>query len=109
MKRFVLVVLFFMASTSAYSGFQTGNSLIDGIKEYDGSIARFDGAVFMGYVMSVYDVLETLHSICPPTTIEGAQVFAVTENYIKQNPARWHENATILISEALMKSFPCKK
>ena len=108
MKRFLFTV-FLIASTPAYSGFATGNKLMDGISEHDRSIAGFEDGVFMGYVMSVYDVLETLRSICAPPTIEAAQVFAISGNYIKQNPARWNENATILISEALMKAFPCKK
>jgi hypothetical protein len=63
---------------------------------------------YYSYVAGVHDTLDALGIVCASTSVSVGQVSAVVAKFVKENPERWDEPAVGLVSDALIKAFPCK-
>ena len=102
------------AAMNAQAGFFDGNSLARDMQEWE-KYERKDplannlvAGVFMGYVAGVADAYDEI-IICPPDNSTVRQLSGVVAAFLKGNAPRWAEPADVLVKEALLQSFPCKK
>jgi hypothetical protein len=108
------VILGFCLSISLYGSFTDGNRLVEDMKEYklwsngkkDVDYGKVMG--FMGYISGASDSVSDI-LICYPQNVTLGQVNAIVIKYIENNPDRWNQNASYLVTNPLMKIFPCKK
>jgi len=111
MKK-AIISLFLTISLNA--SFTDGNRLVEDMREYkiwsNGKKNVDYGKVmgFMGYVSGVSDSLGGV-LICYPSNVTLGQVNAIVIKYIENNPDKWNQNASFLVSNPLIKTFPCKK
>lgn len=53
----------------------------------------------------VIDVLDDTQLVCTSTDVVGRQVYAVVIKYIEDNPDKWNQDASFLVSAPLSKPF----
>jgi hypothetical protein len=68
----------------------------------------------MGYISAITDSLSFGNSInglraCIPAGVDMNQIVDISKAAIKSQPERRHLVASILLAEALSRSFPCRK
>jgi hypothetical protein len=104
----------FCAAMHAQAGFFDGNSLAKDMREWE-KYERKDPlannlvtGVFMGYVTGVADAYDEI-IVCPPDNSNVRQLSTVVAAFLNANPARLAEPADVLVKDALLQSFPCKK
>jgi hypothetical protein len=102
------------AAMNAQAGFFDGNSLARDMQEWE-KYERKDplannlvAGVFMGYVAGVADAYDEI-IICPPDNSTVRQLSGVVAEFLKLNPHLLAEPAEVLVKDALLKSFPCRK
>ncbi len=61
------------------------------------------------YIFGITDVLIDTHNICLPPNVKGRQLFAIVTKYIEGNPKEWNKSPHVLVEDALIENFPCKK
>ena len=119
MNRFILIAVLCLLPGFAIGGlFYNGNELYSGLgncQEVQGT--RFSGQTVgkafsceraIGYVMGVSDLLyET--NICQPIGLNSDQLRDVMHLWLKDNPVKRHESASLLIEAALLEAWPCRK
>lgn len=114
MKKFFLALCLF-ASGDALA--LNGNNLMDYLraeKMVDEGRANqgdfLDGGFALGFVAGA---MFTLHSVdpkvCLPSGHNAKQLVAVTRRYFENNPAQLHREAAVLVREAAIQAFPCKR
>jgi hypothetical protein len=110
MKKY-LIGLLMVLSLSAYANWQTGNSLLDKMKTskvfafgYVAGIAdENDGSYFVNIGAAIPSYVS-----CIPGGVTIGQASDVVEQYLIANPAIRHYSASILVSNALTATWPCK-
>jgi hypothetical protein len=114
MFRKLVAAGLFCAAMNAQAGFLDGNSLVKDMREWE-KYERKDplannlvSGVFMGYVTGVADAYDDI-IVCPPDNSNVRQLSGVVAAFLNANPARWAEPADVLVKDALLQSFPCKK
>jgi hypothetical protein len=68
----------------------------------------FLSGVCAGTIGTLMTISSVLH-ICLPPQVTNGQAVQVVIQYIDAQPARLHENFTLLAIEALREAWPCKK
>jgi hypothetical protein len=101
MKKLFLILAFFSASAFAQIK-QDGNQLLIDLKNPKTSIGE---GLAMGYIAGIADISP---HICPSENVAYGQIYDVVKNYLENNPATRHEHRSILVSRALIPTFPCK-
>jgi len=88
----------------------TGNDLIKWLHEYENDrISTFSGGLYLGYVAGIADTTNGL-AFCPNGDVTNGQNAAVVAKWLRKNPERWTEEASMLILTALQASYPsCKR
>lgn len=115
MRRLILITLLlspFLASASA--GFVSGTEL----REWGEALARSEtGDVrltdpqevgqFDGYIQGVVDnSLGTL--LCVPDGVKLGQLETMVMKFLESNPQFWNYSGDLLVTKALIGTFPCK-
>jgi len=92
--------------------------VFDGEKLSSEDVAK--GAFCVGYISGNHDtdfmvqMLEEHQKItlmkhaCPPSNASTEQAVRVVVKYLRDNPERLHMPASILVTDAIRSSFPCK-
>ena len=105
-----LGVIFLCISSDLFAFFDTGNDLVLNMREYEKANANvpnsdyFKAAYYMGFVTGVCDA--TSHFYDAPANLTKNQLFAIVAKYLKENPEKWSQPGSLLVIEALRKSFP---
>ncbi len=106
-----IILLLFLCG-NLFAGGISGNVLLKGMKEYKRETAgnkdanHYESIFFQSYAIGVMDGLHG-NKICPPKNTNLGQLLAMSVKYIVNNPEQWHKSAFFLISEPLIKTFPC--
>jgi len=102
MKKLLLALA--MVCSPAYADFVTGNKLLDDINSDIFAAKGFAN----GYISGVANALDEV-LFCLPYGVTVGQVVDVTTRYLRNNPAQRHKGGSILIVNALVQVWPCKK
>lgn len=104
-----------LASNSAIAGFRNGTSLNNGGLAHDRiaegrglSTDSDDASTFRGYILGVHDMADGL-SLCTKNDTTAGQLVAIVKKYLKANPEKWGDPGEVIVLNALMPVFPCKK
>ena len=116
MRKIAAALLFVVAAPAqAAPYFMNGPYLVESMREYDKAAAGTHPEnwemvyEFREYVAGVYDSYSSLGLVCTPPDMSRAQIGAVVSGHLKNVPDQWHRPAVRLVSEALLKVFPCQK
>lgn len=112
MKTKLICILFFLALSSGVRAtiFETGNSIYSGLEDFkkDNSSNVVKASSSFGYIIGVHDTLQDV-VVCSPSTITKGQLLDIVFNHLRDNPQTRHLPADILVRQALLKFYPCKK
>ena len=61
----------------------------------------------LGYASGIADTRPLFHNICLPDSSTYGQVELVVKKYLADHPDKLHQDAVILVLEALKEAFPC--
>jgi hypothetical protein len=123
---FLLVSGYLVAQDFAWNG--EGSDLLTkcslAVRAFDGeklsSLDADEGTFCVGYILGSHDtdfmvqMLEEHEKItlmkhaCPPSNASTAQMVRVVVKYLRDNPERLHMPASVLVTDAVRSSFPCK-
>lgn len=81
-----------------------------------GGASPLDSGICLGYIQGFIrgvEVGEILlkapkRLICVPDASTAGQVMMVILKFLRDNPARLHENASVLVTHSLQSAFPCR-
>jgi hypothetical protein len=116
---YFLVLAAILASSfpaSAKSGgiyIVNGNRLVEAMREYEKAERKdertnyADVARYQWFVMGVHDALSG-EIFCSPEQVTLAQVTAVVAKYLNAHPEEWDQPASVLVTKALNRVFPCR-
>lgn len=118
-RKLLLIVVIsssFTAPGVSYAEFWYGQSLVEWARSYDRVIndANFtvsdlsNQSMILGYVTGINDGLEGL-IICTPQQVTAGQLVSIVEKYLRDNPDKWNQVASIIVKDALVSAFPCKQ
>jgi len=93
-----------LSAGDARAGFETGRSLID----HCTSTQIAQKIHCLGYIMGVYDALDTAGLFCAPKDITAGRLRDLVQAYLQENPERWDFDAENVVIIALGKAYPCK-
>ena len=112
LKKIVTVCLVTAATSVQAGAFYDGNELVEKMREWE-KASRLEGVAslreigfYQGYVAGVADAFGGI-AFCPPSNANVGQILVVVSKYLYANPAHWAEPATVLITDALAKAYPC--
>lgn len=110
MKKAILFIgLLFFVFCIVSADFETGNTLLMKLeKKLENKDYYFDYAFAFGYIIGVFDACVDIYFSTPGGIIKG-QVHDIAIKFLKENPERRHEMASILLLEAFEKAFPKKE
>jgi len=114
MKRVFLALCLF-ASGDALA--VNGNYLMEGLRAdklvNEGRANEVDflnGGFALGFVAGAIFKLDNVDPrVCLPSGHSAAQLVAVTRRYFENDPAQLHRDAAVLVREAAIQAFPCKR
>jgi hypothetical protein len=92
------------AAARAQGGFETGRSLL-GHCTSENIAAK---SHCLGYIVGVYDALDTSRFFYTPEDISAGRLRDVVLAYLQQNPERWDFQAENVVAIALGKVYPCE-
>lgn len=101
----------------ASAEFYTGNTLKQYMDEDAAISARgnrgtpdqaHSAGVALGFIIGVHDVYRG-RSICTQSGVTAGQLMDIVRAYFRAIPHRLHENAEVLVEEALTRIFPCQQ
>ncbi len=94
------------------------------VRIFDGEVLSsadaVDGGICVGYIMGSHDTdimvqmleehdkIALMKHACPPSNASTAQVVRTVVKYLHDNPERLHMPASVLVTDAVRSSFPCK-
>ena len=109
-KPLTLCLLLLLFCKICYATFDTGNTIYAGLEDYkrDNSTNLVSASISFGYVIGVHDALDGV-VVCTPENTTKRQVIDIVFNYLRDNPQLRHKAADGLISQALVKFYPCKR
>ena len=105
-----------------------GNSLLAkcslAVRVFDGeklsSSDAVEGGFCLGYIwgnqdtdhmvqmLEEHEKITLLKHACPPSKASTAQAARIVVKYLRDNPERLHMPASVLVTDAIRSSFPCK-
>jgi len=100
-----------VSSTLAATDTSSANYVVPGCRDFISSnsvtpaypfVQGFCAGVIQGLI---YDRTD----ICLPSGVEKGQAVRIVVQYINSQPARLHEDFTMLAAEALRKAWPCQR
>ena len=111
MKYLILLGMFLFSAH--INAFETGNDLVEAMKEYEKADAGKEAnwmqvGLFMGYVTGTTDVFRMYGSACVPDTAPRDQIYAVVIKHLKSMPELWTQKAEVLVGATLSSAFPCE-
>jgi hypothetical protein len=108
-KSLTLFLFFFIFCNSCFAN-ETGNTLYSSLQDYkrEKSENLIKASVAFGYVIGVHDALFGV-VICSPSNGTRGQIVDIVFQYLQENPQLRHKNADELISQALVRFYPCKR
>ena len=104
MKR--LITLLALVCGSAQAQFYTGNELWT--KLTSTSDTYVDQSIALGFIGGVADSFNGM-LFCIPGRVTVGQARDITIQHLSANPQTRHKSAYVLVSQALMAAWPCKK
>ncbi len=63
---------------------------------------------FMVQMLEEHEKIILLKHPCPPSNVSTEQAVRIVVKYLHDNPERLHMPASILVTDAIRSSFPCK-
>lgn len=102
MKKLLLALA--VACSPAHADFINGNVLLNDINGDTWSAKGFANGYISGVANALDDVL-----FCLPNGVTVGQLVDVTSRYLRNNPAQRHKGASLLIVNALVQVWPCKR
>ncbi len=66
-----------------------------------------DAMVCLSYVAGVHDAMRGV-LFCTPDAFDNGQAADLIKRYLKEHPERGGESASRVVSDALVKAYPCK-
>lgn len=93
-----------LPAVGALAGFETGRSLL-GHCTSENIAAK---SHCLGYIVGVYDTMDTTRFFCTPADITAGRLRDVVLTYLQQNPERWDFDAENVVTIALGKVYPCE-
>lgn len=79
-----------------------------------------DGSFCVGYISGIHDTdymvqmleehekISLMKHACPPSNASTGQAVRVVVKYLRDNPERLNLPASVLVTDAIRSSFPCK-
>jgi len=64
---------------------------------------------FMVQMLEEHDKITLMKHACPPSNASAGQAVRVVVKYLRDNPERLHMPASVLVTDAIRSSFPCKE
>jgi Rap1a immunity proteins len=62
------------------------------------------------YILASVDQLSMSGQVCLPSSGGGnAQNLAVVRKYLKDHPERWNQHPAVVVKQAMIASFPCRR
>ena len=111
----MIFVTLLAMSNSSYAYFPDGYEFVRGMKEHmkeESGSSNFDPGLatqYRAYVSGYTDALIFKGIICLTKEQNFYIVhWAVVDKHLKNNPEKWSEHPSILVADALPKSFSCK-
>jgi len=109
MKKLVLFAgIFFCVAWIVFAQFETGNSLLAKFEEKEDWVKTGKNAwgypFAGGYIIGIFDAYSGILAV--PENVIREQVYDIAIKFIKENPERRHEKASVLLLEAFKKAFP---
>lgn len=95
---FFLSLLLLPITTQAY----TGNDLLAYMEGYSNH-----RAAAMGYIEGVHDATKGIKHYCLPATVTQTQVWDLTWQFLKKNPAIRHHHAPDILLSLFKAHWPC--
>lgn len=93
-------------SSAALGQIIPGSGLVDMAKAEEGS---FREGFYLGYVVSQSEILWAEGYLCNFEGVNAGQAGEVVKKYLENSPELWHQEASLLVLEALVGAFPCPK
>ena len=90
----------------------SANHLLPGCQafiERSNTTSDFLQGTCAGQVDGVLSMQQVFGTICMPNSVTVGQAVRVVIQFITARPARMHENFSLLVQEALLSAWPCKK
>lgn len=93
------ILLCISSDSFASPFFETGNSLVPFMRENEKGMAKdpsviwVDAFYYIGFVTGVYDATSSLYD--PPEKITISQILAIVAKYLKENPEKWNQPASL--------------
>jgi hypothetical protein len=105
-----------LAVFNAQSAAKTGNDLLADARADQRMDARqatpgdyYNAGSWIGFVQGASITAQRMDlKICLPVKSNAGQWAAVVRQYLEQNPAQLHRDASLLVQEALQRAFPCR-
>jgi hypothetical protein len=73
-----------------------------------GYISGIHDTDFMVRMLEEHDKITLMKHACPPSNVSTGQAVRIVVKYLHDNPERLHMPASILVTDAIRNSFPCK-
>jgi len=132
MRTFLLSAVFLLISgclvVQDFDWKSDGKSLLAkcslAVRVFDGeklsSADAVDGAFCVGYIwgnrdtdyavqmLEEHEKVTLMKHACPPSNASTEQLVRVVVKYLHDNPERLHMPASVLVTDAIRSSFPCK-
>lgn len=110
MKKATLFIFLFFSYKVCTASFETGNTIYAGLEDWkrDSITSPIKAGQSFGYVIGVHDALDGT-VICTPSNASKGQLVDIVFNYLRDNPQIRHKSADELITQALIKFYPCKR
>jgi hypothetical protein len=115
MLKFLTTVMLLAFIGYANANDATGNDLKIWMKEAEllhdnlPATVPYAGGLYDGFIWGISRGLTFVDIYCPPLTVNNGQERDIVSKFLKDNPEKLHLQAHLLIIEALMNVFPCKK
>jgi hypothetical protein len=118
MRKFLFSVFVLLVTPSAFAF--TGNDLLSRMVVIqiinegrgDGSLRQTaDSSFAQGFIAGIFFTLDDIDlKVCLPNPGGNVgQYVAVTKRYLENNPNQLHRLAHVLVREAAIQAFPCKR
>lgn len=103
MKRLALIFALSLVFISSIASAYSGNEIL---QHFEGGDVERNYA--HGFVDGAISVLDAEDSICLPKVTHG-QIHDVVKQFLKENPAKRHLSAVLLVLLATNEAWPCPK
>lgn len=98
---------------NAWGYFYNGADLLDFQRHYqqfrdDESYDTSKFFTYTGYVLGVFDRLESREKICAPSDVRGRDILDGVSQYLENTSGSWNEPASDVVTKALKKAYACQ-